>query len=406
MSLFRQSPRDPEFVQNPYPAYQRMRDLGRAVFWEEYGFWCFPHFHEVHALLRDRRFGREVLHVAARKELGWTPEPEHLAPFSAFEAATMLEREPPVHTRLRGLVNRAFTARATDRVEPYVRALANRMIDEFTGDETDLLKTFCTPIPVYTIAHLLGMPAERTDDMLGWSHAMVAMYQFGRDRATEEAAVAATLEFSAFVEDYIATRRRNPGDDLLSHLIAAEEDGDRLSTQELVATCILLMNAGHEATVHAMGNAIKTLLETGVAAGDAFECAARAKRTVDELLRFDPPLHMFTRFALQDVRVGDVSLNKGDRVGLLLGAANRDPARYDAPDRFAIDREALTHTSFGGGIHFCVGAPLARLELAVALSALFERLPGLALSGTPRYADTYHFHGLEALQVRFNSGAC
>ncbi len=402
MPSFRQSPRDPGFVQNPYPAYQAMREMGRAVYWEDYGFWCFPHYREVHAILRDRNFGREILHVATRDELGWPPEPDHLAPFNAFEAATMLEREPPVHTRLRGLVNRAFTARAVDRTEPLVQSLANSLIDQFEDSGTDLLATFCEPIPVQTIAHLLGMPVDRAGDMLAWSHAMVAMYQFGRDRAVEDAAVAATRNFSAFVENHINDRRHDPRDDLLSRLIAAEEDGDQLSTAELVATCILLMNAGHEATVHALGNAIKTLLETGTSISAAFGDVDAARRTVNELLRYDPPLHMFTRYVLQDMSVGDVSLKKGDRVGLLLGAANRDPERYSDPDCFDISRDQGIHTSFGGGIHFCVGAQLARLELTVALMTLFQRLPDLALDGTPRYADTYHFHGLEALRVTLN----
>lgn len=397
---FSQSPTDPAFVQDPYHAYRRLRDLGRAVFWEEYGFACVHGFEDVGALLRDRRFGREVAHVATREELGWPEIAEHVKPFYDVEAHSLLNREPPVHTRLRNLVNRAFVSRAIERLRPRVVALANDLVDGFAGDrEVDLLARFATPIPVIVIAELLGVPTAMADQLLDWSHRMVAMYQFNKTRETEEDAVRATLAFTAFMRDYVDQRRALPGDDLISALIAAEEAGDRLSTDELITTCILLLNAGHEATVHAIGNGVKALLEAGVDPAVAFRDPAATERTVEELIRFDAPLHLFTRFALQEVEIHGTRLAVGDKIGLLLGAANRDPTRFAEAERLVLDRPDVASVSFGAGIHFCVGAPLARLELQAALPVLFERLPGLRLAEGPVYADRFHFHGLERLLV-------
>jgi cytochrome P450 len=196
------------------------------------------------------------------------------------------------------------------------------------------------------------------------------------------------------MRDYGEGRRHEPRDDLLTQLIAAEQEGQKLSTDELVTTAILLLNAGHEATVHALGNGIKALLERGLR-GDG------DPRLVEELLRYDAPLHLFTRYALEDVEFAGISLRQGEEIGLLLGAANRDPARFPDPDHFDPRREPCPHVSFGAGIHFCVGAPLARLEMQIALPILFERLPRLGLAEQPRYRDSYHFHGLERLDVTF-----
>ncbi len=182
-------------------------------------------------------------------------------------------------------------------------------------------------------------------------------------------------------------------------MIAAEEAGERLTEDELIATCILLLNAGHEATVHAIGNGVKSILESGLGPSALFASEKTAEAVAEECLRFDPPLHFFSRYVLEDLDYAGLALKKGDRVGLLLGAANRDPARFADPARFDPFRPPATHFAFGGGIHFCVGAPLARLELEVALPILFERLPGLRIASPPLYRDSYHFHGLAALNV-------
>jgi cytochrome P450 len=398
----RLSPADASFFRNPYPAYRAIREACPVFFWEDYDLWCFAGYAAVDALFRDRRFGRDVSHVASREQLGWPAIPDHVKPFYAFEARSMLECEPPVHTRLRTLVNRAFVSRTVERLRPRVEALAHRLIDAFAHQgEVDLLPAFATPIPVTIIAEMLGVPVEAAPQLIDWSHRMVAMYQFGRSHATELDAVEATLQFSAFMRAHVAERRRSPGDDILSLLLQAEAAGDRLSEDELITTAILLLNAGHEATVHAIGNGVASILAEGLDPKKLFATPESTAATIEELLRFDPPLHSFTRYALQPVEIAGLSLKLGDQVGLLIGAANRDPAAYPAPDRLDPGRTGPPHVSFGGGIHFCIGAPLARLELQVALPILFARLPALRFAEPPRYADRYHFHGLEALRLRF-----
>ena len=237
--------------------------------------------------------------------------------------------------------------------------------------------------------------------LLDWSHRMVAMYQFGVTRAVESSAAEAAGAFAEFIRGYARARRAHLRDDLISQLLIAESDGGKLSEDELVSTAILLLNAGHEATVNAIGNGVKALLEHGVDCGRAFATRESAAATVEELLRFDPPLHLFTRYALEDVEFAGVSLRKGQKVGLLLGAANRDPERFADADAFELGRAPNPHVSFGAGIHFCVGAPLARLEMATALPILFARLPGLRLAAPPRARDAYHFRGFEALRVEW-----
>ncbi|WP_299791736.1 cytochrome P450 [uncultured Marivita sp.] len=387
MHHFQQSPTEPNFVQNPYPFYDRLRAAGDLALWDDYAMPCATSHRAVHAILRDRRFGREV-----PAELATDP-PDHLAPFYAVEAHSMLELEPPRHTRLRGLVLRAFTSRRIKALAPEIAALAHNKIDAFPTDAPfDILSAFCQPIPVIVIARLLGVPDDMAPQLLRWSNAMVAMYQASRTRQTEEAAATAASEFSDFLRRYIDTRRTDPRDDLITHLIAAEEDGSTLSTDELITTCILLLNAGHEATVHTLGNGIKTLLETGTRKID--------DATVEEILRYDPPLHMFTRYAYEEITLYDHTFQRGDQVALLLASANRDSAHWPDAHRFDPTRPVTPSTSFGGGLHFCVGAPLARLELQVALPILWTRCPTLRIAEPPVYANTYHFHGLERLMVQ------
>lgn len=384
MKRLSQSPTDPDFVQNPYRFYDHARADGSDLFyWEDYGAVCAVSHAAVATCLKDKRLGREVPAEFAR------PIPDHLRPFYDVEAHSMLELNPPRHTRLRGLVLRAFTSRRIAELEPEIETLCHQLIDLFPAGEFDLLDAYARTVPVVIIARLLGVPESRADDLLAWSNAMVAMYVAGRDRATEDRAVAATEAFVAFMRAYVDEKRAEPADDLLSHLIAAEEDGEKLSTDELITTCILLLNAGHEATVHTLGNTVKTLLERNIRTAD--------EKIVEEALRFDPPLHMFDRYVIEDCDLFGHAFKRGDTVKCLLGAANRDPRPYPDPDTFDPDRTGPVNVAFGGGIHFCVGAPLARLELRVALQVLFARCPSLRITAAPRYGDTYHFHGLKAL---------
>jgi unspecific monooxygenase len=345
----------------------------------------------VNAILRDRRFGREV-----PAELR-APVPDHLRPFQAVEDHSMLELEPPRHTRLRSLVLRAFTARRIAGLAPEVERLAHDLIDRFPEGPFDLLPAFCQTIPVVVICRLLGVPEAMKDQLLAWSHAMVAMYQAGRNRETEVRAATAAAEFSAFLRGYVDERRRAPADDLISELIAARDAGGKLSEPELITTCILLLNAGHEATVHALGNGVKAILEAG--GPRDWLAPGRVEATVEEILRFDPPLHLFTRIAYEEVEVLGQVVRRHETVACLLAAAGRDPAVRADPHRFDPERPGA-HVAFGAGLHFCLGAPLARLEMAAALPVLFARCPGLRLAGRPVYADSYHFRGLRALPVQ------
>ncbi len=386
-----QSLSDADFVQNPYAFYETARAAGPFFHWAEYGLPFTGNAAAVSAIFRDRRFGREAPPECA------DAIPAHVAPFYSVEAHSMLELEPPRHTRLRNLVLRAFTSRRIAALGQEILTLSHGLIDAFPEGPFDLLDHFARKLPVILIARLLGVPEMMADDLLRWSNAMTGMYRANRDRATEDRAVAATLSFVAFLTDYIDRRRANPADDLITHLIAATDHGDRLTTDELISTCILLLNAGHEATVHTIGNGVKCLLESGTPAAALLPGAIEA--TVEEILRYDPPLHIFTRWAYEEIDVMGHTFRRGDKVGLLLAAANRDPQVWDEPARFDPTRPGRANTSFGAGLHFCVGAPLARLELQIALPVLFARMPDLRITQPPRYADIYHFHGLGRLTV-------
>jgi cytochrome P450 len=387
MKRLSQSPTDPGFVQDPYPFYDRLRAAGDLVWWDDYAMPMATTHHAVNTVLRDRRFGREPV---------FAPDiPAHLAPFYAVEAHSMLELEPPRHTRLRGLVLRAFTSRRIAALGPEIAVLAHELATALPqGGACDLLDAYCRPIPVIIIARLLGVPEAMAPALLRWSSAMVQMYQAGRTKHQEDEAATAAEDFATFLRDYVAARRSEPRDDLISALIAAEDDGTTLSTDELISTCILLLNAGHEATVHSLGNGVKLCLATG-ARPDADPAPL-----VEEILRYDPPLHMFTRYAYEDMTLFGHDIKRGVQVGLLLASANRCSAAYAQADQFLPNRsDGPVNQAFGAGLHFCVGAALARLELQTALPILFDRHPQLRLAAPPQYADIYHFHGLAALHV-------
>ncbi|AXQ92605.1 cytochrome P450 [Cereibacter azotoformans] len=391
MKTLSQSPHDRRFLRDPYRFYRQARTAGPFFRWEELDVICTTSYAAANAILRDRRFGREV--PAERR----APVPPHLAPFAAVEEHSMLELEPPRHTRLRNLVLRAFTTRRLGSMQPQIARLAHGLIDDMPGGPFDLLPAFSQRLPITLIARLIGIPETLAPELLRWSSAMVAVYQAGRNRQTEERAAEAAAAFSDFLRLHIADRRDRPADDLLTHLIAAEADGQQLSTDEIVSTCILILNAGHEAAVHAIGNAVATLLQHRTPP-EAL-APARIAATVEEMLRFDPPLHLFRRIAYAPVEIMGRTFAEGEEVALLLAAANRDPGPWERPDRFLWNRPEKPHLAFGAGLHFCLGAALARLELATAVPILFTRLPGLHLVKPPRWSDSWHFRGLERLIV-------
>jgi cytochrome P450 len=397
----RLNPRDPDFYNDPYPYYDALRDVPQPFYWEDFNLWCFARWDDVNSLLRDRRFGRQITHLRTREELGWPPIPAELRPFYDVDDATMIQMEPPGHTRLRGLVQRAFMARQIEYLRPRLQALCENLMDVVVQQgSVDLIAAYGTPVPVAAIAQLLGVPVEMKDALLAWSHAMVAMYELGRTREQEQRAVRATLEFYAYLSGVVRERRLQPGDDLITRLIEAEDRGDRLTEHELVSGCMQLLNAGHEATVNVVGNGVYALLTHRAQWKRLVANPALSKPAIEELMRFDTPLHLFTRWVLEDLDYQGHTFRCGDTVALLLGSANRDPRRFAEPGSLDISRADNPHVSFGGGIHFCVGAPLARLELQIALDTLARRAPDLRLGEAPEYRNAYHFHGLRALHVR------
>lgn len=403
-------PREDAFVQNPYPAYAALHEVsgddGPVVYWRAYGHWVFGGLNAVNALFRDRRLGRQILHRTTRQALGWDEPKPHTADFDAIDARSLLELEPPDHTRLRGLINRAFVSRHVEALGPEIAVETEKAMDAF-GDAPDLLAAFAEPIDLLadfaepiagnTIARMLGIDLVHVPQLLAWSHAMVQMYAFGRDRAVEEAANTAARDFTAFVREEIAKRRAAPGPDLLTHLITAHEAKDRLSEDEIISTTVLLLNAGHEATVHAMGNGLRTLFLA--TPEDRARWLAEPEAMTEEILRHTPPLHMFTRYVLEDCELYGVPFKQGDVIGLHLGLANHDPRAMPDPQRFDPTRTPIKNVAFGAGIHFCIGHTLARLEMATAIPMLFQRFPNMRMADTSRFKNAYHFHGLERFSV-------
>ena len=397
---FRQDPTARAFVDDPWAVYARLHGVGGPLRWDDYDLWCLYEFRAVDGALRDRRLRR-----LPPPDLPPAAPPAHLADFAAAEAHSLLALEPPAHTRLRKLVNRAFVSRQVRRMAPGIRALALERTERLAAaGGGELIEDWATPIPLAVIARLIGVPEEEGKELRAWSQAMVRVYTMTQTLAEEHAANAAAKAFRERLFVLIAEKRRRPGDDLVSHLLALRDLDTPLADEEIVSVTILLLNAGHEATVHLLGNAVRTLLGRGADAPPAatlFEGSERTGATVTELMRHGAPLHLFVRYAQEAFPLGNgVTLERGERVALLLGAANRDPARFVRPDAFDPEREDGGHLTLGGGIHYCVGAQLAKLETGIALGTLFERLPTLRLDGEPRCRDSYHFHGLEALRVR------
>jgi unspecific monooxygenase len=394
--------RNPAFYSNPNAVYAALHAHCPTFYWSEQKQWFFTGYDHVNGLLRDRRFGRQILHIASREELGLAEPMPHLASFDLSERYSLLELEPPEHTRLRTLVNRAFVSRHVEKMKPELAELANRLIDGFAEKrEVELLSAFADIIPVTMIARMIGIPEEMGPQLLTWSHAYVRMYMFGRTREQEEEAEQAAKEFSDYVKTVITERRAEPRDDLLTHMIHTEHKGQYLTEEELVSTTIVLLNAGHEATVHQIGNSVRTILDSGCDPAELFRDEATTERTVEETLRICAPVHIFQRWALEPAEIDGVSFKRGDKVSLILAAANLDPAKFTDPLTFKPDRSEAANLSFGAGIHFCIGAPLARLELNVVLPILFERLAGLRLAKTPVVKDVYHFHGLDRLDLQW-----
>jgi unspecific monooxygenase len=391
-------PRSSEFYQNPYTLYEEHND-SPLFYWQQYNMWCASSFKLVNSVLRDKRFGRR-LPPALEPIPTEQSHPAHLKAFRLTEKHSLLNLEAPDHTRLRSLINHAFINRQIETLRPDIEAFAMQRINSFRDlGQTDLLESYAMPIPATIIARMLGVPDSHVSDLLDWSHAMVKVYTMTQTHQEELEANRASIEFTDFLQQLINERRKQPESDLLSHLIEAEIDRESLTDDELISTAILLLNAGHEATVHQAGNAIKCILESGLDPAVIFDGPKQTRATIAETMRFDAPLHLFTRYALKDVSVEGIELKAGDEIALLLGAANRDSRRFENANSFDPFRGDGGHVSLGAGIHYCIGAILARLELEISIPLIFQELPNLKLATPPEYKDAFHFHGLEKLEV-------
>ncbi|NGN66059.1 cytochrome P450 [Streptomyces sp. A7024] len=393
-------PWSPAFVADPYPAYAELRARGRAVWFEPTRQWLIPHHADVSALLRDRRLGRSYTHRFTHEDFGRTAPPPEQEPFHTLNDHGMLDLEPPDHTRIRRLVSKAFTPRTVRELEPVVERLADGLVADFVAaGGGDLLSAVAEPLPVAVISELLGIPEGDRHRLRPWSHAICGMYDLNPSGEAARAAVVASEEFSAYLRELIAERRKDPGDDLISGLIAAYDEGDRLTEQEMISTCVLLLNAGHEATVNSTVNGWYALFRHPEQLAALRAEPEKLSTAVDELLRYDTPLHLFERWVLEDIEVGGQLIPRGQEVALLFGAANRDPAAFDRPDELDLDRTDNPHISFGAGIHYCIGAPLAKVELRASYGALLRKAPTLRLVAEPEWGPSSVIRGLQGLAV-------
>jgi len=371
----------PEVIADPYPylAEERAR---HAVAWHEPTgmYLAFDHA-TVSAVQRDRRLGR----------IWRDREPAaYLEPFNLLHRNQMMENEPPEHTRLRRPVAASFNRGHIERLRPRVRELAASLLAEVDPVEFDVVGQYAEPLPVLVIAELLGVPASYAGSLRTWSQAIVRMYEPTPGPEVVDAAVTAAAEFAGLVRELVAERRATPKDDLITDLAATE-----LSDDEVVAAVVLLLNAGHEASVNVFGNGLVAMLRRGLTPAQGADLAL----TVEEMLRFDSALQLFERTATEEVEVGGIVVEPGEKIAVLLGSANRDPAVFDDPDEFRVDRMPNNHVAFGVGVHFCLGAPLARMELFESLTTLLATYPSLALAGEPESRGTFVLRGYHRVPV-------
>ena len=394
-------PDDLGFIADPYPVYRELRERHPVRYDEATDHWLVSRYRDVDGLLRDRRFGRTYLHVATHAEMGRPEDPGYLAPFWHLIRSGILDMEPPDHTRVRRLVAKAFTPRMVEGLRGRVQAMVDRLVDDVAGGgEFDLIPAIAEPLPVAVIAELLGIPESDRHLLRPWSAEICLMYELNPSEGSGRRAVRASVEFSEYLRRLSRERRANPTDDLISGLSHVVDQGDRLTEDELIGTCVLLLNAGHEATVNVTGNGWWALFRNPDQLAMLRQDPAVVPRAVEELMRYDTPLQMFERWVLQDFELHGVRIPKGAELGLLFGAANHDPSVFDRPDELDLARDPNPHVTFGAGVHFCLGAPLARLELETSFGTVLRRLPRLELVAEPEWKPAYIIRGLQGLKVR------
>lgn len=388
-------PADPAFLADPYPVFAELREQAPVHWHEQLGIFIAVSHAACDSLLRDRALGR----------LWKDREPAELFPaFNLLHRTSILESEPPTHTRLRRLVAGAFGRGHVERMRPWIAGICERLVADLaqkleTGPQ-DLIADVAEPLPVEVIAELLAVPAGDRALLRPWSNAIVKMYEYGLARPQQLEAERASREFVEYLRELVRERRRAPREnDLVSDLVAAADGHDRLSQDEIVGTCVLLLMAGHEATVNVVGNGVLALAHRPgewrrIVAGEA-----AGEQAAEEMTRFDSALQLFERTATRDVEIHGTTVRAGQKIAALLGAANRDPAVFEAPGRFDAARTPNAHLGFGAGIHFCLGAPLARIEIQSVVAALARHLPELTLAREPERRPEFVIRGLRHLEL-------
>jgi cytochrome P450 len=395
-------PRATGFLADPYPELNRVRESAPVFYDSRRDRWFVTRHADVRSCLRDKRLGRNFRHVLSPEELGVPPLDPRWQAFWDSERWSLLWLEPPDHTRLRKLVAAAFTPRSVESLREPAHELAAELLEPLAdAGEMELLYDYAQPYSIAVICRLLGVPLDRHRNLLEWSHRMVKMYEFDVPDDAAVAASQAASEFQDYVRELIGERRARPRDDMITALVEAEVEGTRLSDDEIVSTVIVLLNAGHEATVNTLGNGTLAFVRHPEQWGRVVSGDVAPQAALEEMIRFDPPLQLFERWVLtEDFAVGDVAIPLGAKIAMLFGAANRDPRVFEDPDVFDVGRSnAAQHIGFGGGIHVCIGAPLARVELEASIAALRRYWPEFELVEEPRRTGAFVIWGLEGLRL-------
>jgi cytochrome P450 len=398
-------PFDPLWSSDPFPLYAELRERA-PIHRNDLGFWVVARHADCLAVLRDKRVSSDSLNVAVdRMPAGFrTPMAEDDPMAQAMlQMRPFLFRDPPDHTRLRGLVSKAFTPKVVESMRAGTEAVVDELLDDaFEADRVDLLEAFAYPLPVRVICDLLGVPLDDQDRFKMWSDALARGLDpdFLLSQEVIDARGEAVLQFSQYFFELLAERRAHPGEDLLSGLVQVEDEGTVLNEGELLSTCILLLVAGHETTVNLISGGTLALLEHPDQRVRFRDDPSVQRSGIEEMLRYVSPVQLTGRALLEDMELDGVALRAGDFAMLLIASGNHDPAQFDEPERFDVSRTPNNHLGFGFGIHHCLGAPLARMEAQVALGALVRRAPDLALA-TDRVAYKHNIvlRGMEALPV-------
>lgn len=385
---------DKDFLINPYPDLAKLRSAGKPVWHEEAQMFLAGKYDDANAVLRNKSLGR--IFKAKEPESEWST-------FNWLHADSILDSEPPKHTRLRSLVSKAFNKNIIESQRETINKIVDELIAEINAKngDFDLIADFAEPLPVKVIVAMLGFPDEDEYLLRPWSQAIVKMYEVNPSAEVQANAKKAATEFAAYVQKLADERKVQPGNDLITDLVRVEEQGEKLNAQELIATCVLLLNAGHEASVNGFGNGMVALLERE----NQFKLLrdnpdALAASAVEEFLRFDAPLHLFERTATADTEIGGVEIKQGQKIASLLGSANRDEAHFAYADQMDITRDPNPHIGFGAGIHFCLGGPLARLEMGIALPKLVKAFPNMKIASDPVRRPTFVLRGYEKVEIK------